>query len=101
MGQSVTSTTAIINDGLKFLPDLLSHGLKNCIAHRCAQIAVGCSRAAHQTALRGTSKINPQLAALTPKVDNHLFLRGKNALRIFPGRVSRRGMSNSPTSTYA
>ncbi|KOB52095.1 Phosphoenolpyruvate carboxykinase [Operophtera brumata] len=32
------------------------------------QIALGCSRAAHQTALRGASKPNPQLAALTPKI---------------------------------
>ncbi|XP_045540534.1 phosphoenolpyruvate carboxykinase [GTP]-like isoform X1 [Papilio machaon] len=34
----------------------------------CAQVALGCSRAAHQTALRGTIKPSPQLAALTPKV---------------------------------
>uniref|UniRef100_L7WFW7 Phosphoenolpyruvate carboxykinase [GTP] n=1 Tax=Colias meadii TaxID=72251 RepID=L7WFW7_COLME len=32
-----------------------------------AQVAVNCSRAAHQTALRG-NKLSPQIAALTPKV---------------------------------
>ncbi|XP_022120363.2 phosphoenolpyruvate carboxykinase [GTP] isoform X1 [Pieris rapae] len=32
-----------------------------------AQVAVNCSRAAHQTALRG-NKLSPQVAALTPKV---------------------------------
>ncbi|KAI5638350.1 hypothetical protein NE865_08984 [Phthorimaea operculella] len=36
-------------------------------AAQCAQVALGCSRAAHQTALRGAS-VNPQLATLTPKV---------------------------------
>ncbi|XP_059055979.1 phosphoenolpyruvate carboxykinase [GTP]-like [Achroia grisella] len=35
---------------------------------QCAQLALGCSRAAHQTALRGASNPSPQLAALTPKV---------------------------------
>ncbi|CAG5055278.1 unnamed protein product [Parnassius apollo] len=38
------------------------------ISKKCAQVALGCSRAAHQTALRGTIKASPQLAALTPKV---------------------------------
>ncbi|XP_047540423.1 phosphoenolpyruvate carboxykinase [GTP]-like isoform X1 [Vanessa atalanta] len=37
-------------------------------AAKCAQIALGCSRAAHQTALRGSIKLNPQIATLTPKV---------------------------------
>lgn len=37
-------------------------------AAKCAQVALGCSRAAHQTALRGVTKPNPQLATLTPKV---------------------------------
>ncbi|XP_049879944.1 phosphoenolpyruvate carboxykinase [GTP]-like isoform X1 [Pectinophora gossypiella] len=37
-------------------------------ASQCAQVALGCSRAAHQTALRGATVVNPQLAALTPKV---------------------------------
>lgn len=35
---------------------------------QCAQVAIGCSRAAHQTALRGSTKPSPQLATLTPKV---------------------------------
>ncbi|XP_026750609.2 phosphoenolpyruvate carboxykinase [GTP]-like isoform X1 [Galleria mellonella] len=35
---------------------------------QCAQLALGCSRAAHQTALRGSSNLSPQLASLTPKV---------------------------------
>ncbi|CAB3229622.1 unnamed protein product [Arctia plantaginis] len=33
-----------------------------------AQVALACGRAAHQTALRGATTPNPQLAALTPKV---------------------------------
>ncbi|XP_063833497.1 phosphoenolpyruvate carboxykinase [GTP]-like isoform X1 [Ostrinia nubilalis] len=37
-------------------------------AAQCAQVVIGCSRAAHQTALRGVSKPSPALAALTPKV---------------------------------
>ncbi|XP_034826303.1 phosphoenolpyruvate carboxykinase [GTP]-like isoform X1 [Maniola hyperantus] len=37
-------------------------------AAKCAQVALGCSRAAHQAALRGSTKLSPQLAALTPKV---------------------------------
>ncbi|CAH2057123.1 unnamed protein product, partial [Iphiclides podalirius] len=35
---------------------------------QCAQVALSCSRAAHQTALRGTVKPSPQLAALSPKL---------------------------------
>lgn len=35
---------------------------------RCAQVALGCGRAAHQTAVRGVIKSNAQLATLTPKV---------------------------------
>ncbi|CAG9124780.1 unnamed protein product [Plutella xylostella] len=35
---------------------------------RCAQVALACSRAAHQSALRGAAKLNPELAALSPKV---------------------------------
>lgn len=38
------------------------------LTKKCAQIALGCNRAAHQAALRGATKPNPQLAALTPKV---------------------------------
>ncbi|XP_037965820.2 phosphoenolpyruvate carboxykinase [GTP] isoform X1 [Plutella xylostella] len=35
---------------------------------QCAQVALACSRAAHQSALRGAAKLNPELAALSPKV---------------------------------
>ncbi|OWR44517.1 mitochondrial phosphoenolpyruvate carboxykinase isoform 1 [Danaus plexippus plexippus] len=35
---------------------------------KCAQVALSCSRASHQAALRGALKLNPQLANLTPKV---------------------------------
>ncbi|XP_072947946.1 phosphoenolpyruvate carboxykinase [GTP]-like isoform X3 [Epargyreus clarus] len=38
------------------------------ITKKCAQVALSCSRAAHQAALRGVVKPTPQLATLTPKV---------------------------------
>ncbi|XP_050671587.1 phosphoenolpyruvate carboxykinase [GTP]-like isoform X2 [Leptidea sinapis] len=37
------------------------------ISKRCAHIALGCSRKAHQAAVRG-SQLTPQIAALNPKV---------------------------------
>ncbi|XP_030024153.2 phosphoenolpyruvate carboxykinase [GTP] isoform X1 [Manduca sexta] len=37
-------------------------------AAQCAQVALGCSRAVHQPAVRGVAKPNLQLATLTPKV---------------------------------
>lgn len=49
---------------------IICQSYQNYFVNRCAQVALGCSRAVHQPALRGVSKPSPQLAALTPKVQS-------------------------------
>ncbi|KAH9629082.1 hypothetical protein HF086_008531 [Spodoptera exigua] len=50
-----------------------------------AQVALACGRAAHQTAIRGATSPNPQLAALTPK-DN---LQSECYRKLLKGLVKR------------